>query len=82
MSVRPVASAPKSASVSQVRRKPVESTSEGAASFAELSSAPVQDARAGSDAQREPTSGAPGADGDAIANIAAAYLIFGGNPPR
>jgi hypothetical protein len=78
MSVRPVGSVPKSSgSISQVRRK-AEAPSGVDASFAELSAAPVQEVRPAASAGREPANGGPTADGGALANIAAAYLIFGG----
>lgn len=78
MSIRPVGSIPKSSgSVSPVRRKP-EAASGVDASFAELSAAPVQEAAPVTPAQRESGGAGTATDGDALANIAARHLIFGG----
>jgi hypothetical protein len=80
MSVRPVGSSPKSGPVSQVRKKDTP-VSGAEASFAELTAAPVADARAAGSADREPVSGGAGSGGDALANISAAYFLFGGGKP-
>jgi hypothetical protein len=83
MSVRPVGSVPKNNSpASAVRKKPVDAAPGADANFAELTTAPVQEAPVAPSAQRDPANGNGAADGDAIANIAAAYLIFGGGTTK
>jgi len=76
MSVRPVGSSPKSSPTSQVRKKDT-APSGVEATFAELTAAPVQGTGPAAPAEREPANAGRGPGGDPLANIAAAYLIFG-----